>query len=145
MLHVFHGDNIAASRTAFLQKKEGVETPLSLRGGEFTLTDLAQIFQGGSLFAETKSVFIEDLFGRVKKQEDLDAIAAILLEEAKTHQLFLWESRQLTPKQLGLFKGALPFLFKLPSTLFAFLDQLSPDTIQTLLKISGTTMADAGE
>lgn len=145
MIFIFHGDNIATSRNAFINKRNEISSPVSLRGGEFTLTDLVQIFEGGELFSETKIIFIEDIFGKVKKGNELNAFTELLAKQASSHDIYLWESKTLTKQQLGLVPGANVQLFKLPTTLFSFLDALLPNNTTSLLSFAQKALADAGD
>lgn len=145
MIRLLHGDNIAASRNALYLYKSNAVSPTSLRGGEFTLTDLVQIFEGGQLFSESKNIFIDDFFGRIKKGPELQAYAEYLSIQANQHTIVIWESKVLTKTQLALFKSTSTELFKLPTTLFTFLDSIKPSAAKSILPLAQKAASDAGE
>ncbi len=145
MLKILHGDNIAASRNAFLTYKQSAQNPVMLRGGEFTYTDLVQIFDGGELFSDTKNVFIEDLFAKTKKGDDLTLYTTLLLSHAQENTIVLWEGKTLTKSQLAVFKNTVPELFKLPTLLFTLLDSIRPNNASSLIKYAHSVKNEAGE
>lgn len=145
MLKILHGDNVAASRNAYLAYKQNAQNPVMLRGGEFTYTDLVQIFDGGELFSDTKHVFIEDLFAKTKKGDELSLYTALLLSHAQENTIVLWEGKTLTKSQLNVFKDTVPELFKLPTLLFTLLDAIRPNNAPTLIKYAHAVKNEAGE
>ncbi|MDP3940787.1 MAG: hypothetical protein Q8Q49_00610 [bacterium] len=145
MITIIHGDNIAASRNTFIAEKNKVVSPTVLRGGEFTLTDLTQVLEGGMLFSESTHLFIEDLFGKVRKKDELEAYTSFFEKVRDKYSIFLWEGKTLTKQQLGLMKNATVELFRLPTSLFSFLDAISPkNTEQHVLRLA-KAVADSGE
>jgi hypothetical protein len=139
MITIIHGADIVASRTFFLQEKEKQQNTDILDGEKITLTDLAQIFEGGGLFEETKTVFIEHIFSRKKRKEEFAALSDYIQKQT-THTIYLWEGKELEKSALTSFKTAMPRVFKLPQTLFSFLDNLRPGNGKQLITLFHQTL-----
>lgn len=140
MLTIIHGDNISASRKYFLDEKEKYKEIQILDGGKITLTDLAQIFDGGELFSDNKTVFIEQFFTKRKKSKERDNLIDALQKYSKENNLFLWEGKELEKSVLNSFKAANIKLFKLPQTLFLFIDSIKPDNGKQLISLFHQTL-----
>src|SRR5438045_3257925 len=125
MITIIHGTDIVASRKYFLEEKQKHPDVQLLDGEKVSLTDLTQIFEGGGLFDENKTIFIEQFFNRKKRKEEF-SIFVDYLQKQSTHTIFLWEGKELERSSLMVFKTALPRVFKLPQTLFLLLDSLKP-------------------
>ena len=143
MITIIHGDDIAASRSFFLEQKEKDKNFVSLTGA-FTISDLAQNLEGSSLFFETKTIVVEDFFARVKKKsKDVKEIADFINKHDKKVNLIFWEGKELGKKDTSLFTSAIVKQFKLPKALFSFLDNLSPgngkNSIQLFHQVLETT------
>lgn len=126
MITIIHGDDIATSRTYFQNLKEKTNNPLSFDGAAITLTDLVQIVEGGGLFAEEKSIFIESLLSRKKISKDSEAIISYLSTIPSPFSVTIWENKELSKTAITGFPGAQIKIFKLPLMLFTFLDILHP-------------------
>lgn len=126
MLVILHGDDTAASRAYFITTKKKSTAPITLEADQVTLTDLTQILTSGGLFGEEKDVFIENLLTKRKKSAELGAILALLNENTSAN-VYLWEGKELEKKTIAQLKNAKPQLFKLPQSLFQFLDSIKPD------------------
>lgn len=133
MLTIIHGEDIKNSRNYYLQEKEKQQDSIKLDGTTLTLTDLLQALSGNDLFANNQMLFIDELFSKRKPSHELDEMINVL---AKTESnVFLWESKDLTPKQLSNFKNAVVKQFKLPVAIFAFVDALSPGNGKKLISL----------
>lgn len=135
MITLIHGDNIAASRSYLIAEKQKTKDPISLPPDKITVTDLAQVMEGGELFSDTKKIFIEQFFTRLKKGKELDAIRAYVAAHATTHDVYLWEGKELTRTQIASFPTATQKVFKLPQTLFQFLDNIRPNNGSYLIQL----------
>ncbi len=133
MLTIIHGVDIASSRKYLLEMKKNDD--LILNGAGINLTDLYQTLKGGSLFTETKKIFIENFITKRKKSADFDEIVKFLNDNAKTYEIFLWEGGELTKSNLNAFKEATVRIFKLPQTLFQLLDSIRPQNGKALIKL----------
>ncbi len=132
MLTIIHGADIALSRKYFLEEKQKYPEAVLLDAEKVNLTDLAQIFQGGGLFGETKQVFIEQLLTKKKKSSDYKEIISYLETHADEHAIFLWENKELERSSLNVVKKAMVKVFQLPQSLFLFLDTIKPRSGKSL-------------
>lgn len=140
MLTVIHGSDTAASRKYFFDEKQRFPDALLLDADKVNLTDLAQIFEGGGLFGESKFIFIEQYITKKKKNADYKDIIAYLEKNADEHTIYLWEGKELEPSTQKTFKKALVRPFKLPQTLFAFLDAIKPGNGKALISLFHQTI-----
>jgi hypothetical protein len=152
MLVIVHGDDIVASRKYYLDLKEKHEDASTFDGGAVTMTDLAQIFEGGGLFEDSKTVFIEQLLtkkarvGRKSKTSEpteLDTILEYFRKHASSNTIVLWENKEIERGALLAFPTADIKIFKLPQTLFLLLDSFKPNNGQKLVQLFHQTIASA--
>lgn len=132
MITIIHGDDLAASRNFYLEEKNKADNPIEFRGDKLEVSQLKQSVEGGSLFAQEKEIFIENLLSGRKKSKQIDEIIDYLNQQSKLLKVFIWEGNELTKSQTGCFKTAEIKLFKLPQNLFQFLDGIRPGNIQNL-------------
>lgn len=140
MLTLIHGSDIVASRKFFLEQKMKNTQSLLLEEATVSLTDLTQVLDGGGLFEDTKTVFIEQFLSKRKKSIEKEAIINYLLEKATSHTIWLWEGKELERTALTTFKSAIVKDFKLPSSLFAFLDSLRPGNGKQMVRLFHQTL-----
>lgn len=133
MITIIHGDNVAQSRTYYIQEREKQQDKVILEGSSLTLTDFLQATTGNGLFGDQQTIFIEDLLSKRKASKEMDELVAAIA--ATDTPLFLWESKELSAKQLKLFGSATIKVFKIPATVFAFLDSLSPQNKTQSIKL----------
>lgn len=126
MLTIIHGSNISASRKFFIDEKTRFSNAILLREDEVNLSRLTQLLEAKGLFEDSKSLFIENFLTQRKKSSEKTAIISYLSQLSKTSTIFLWESKELTSPAISPFKGAAIKAFKLPTSLFAFLDAVKP-------------------
>src|SRR5581483_6824055 len=124
MITIIHGEDVAKSRTFFIEQKQQYADAISLSGQGLTLTEIMQVFEGNSLFSEEKHVFIEDFFSKKKAGKETDAIIKVIIENQSDAHIYIWESKDLTAAHLKKFAGAVSRQFKLPQMLFTFLDAI---------------------
>src|SRR3989337_2216237 len=117
MITIIHGTDTAASRKFFFDQKERFPDAELLDGEKITITDLAQILEGGGLFTEQKTILIENMFQKKKNKTEFTALSEYIQKHASTHELFLWEGKELDRSAFMTFKTAVPKVFKLPQTL----------------------------
>jgi len=140
MITLVHGEDTTASRNFYFDVKKKSVDALTLDGATITLTDLQQALSGSDLFGETKQIFIENLLTKKKGSKELDSLTSLISQTSQT--ITLWESKELTPKQVGLFGKATVRLFKIPSTIFAFLDGIRPNNGKQLIELFHKTLED---
>jgi hypothetical protein len=135
MITIIHGDDIAASRN-FLNEVRQKNSEVTLLNGEgLSVTDLMQIVDGGGLFTTEKIIFIENFYSKRKTLKEFDALVTILKENTLEHEIILWEGKELDKKSLSLFGHATVKTYKLPQTLFLFLDSLKPKQGKNLVQL----------
>lgn len=134
MLTLIHGDDTAASRNYYLTERQKSTEKKIIDGTTTTLTDLMQILSGNGLFGDQETIFIEELFSKRKSTKDIEELTNFLSDQADA-QIFVWESKTLTPKQIGSFKKAVVKEFKIPSVVFAFLDSIKPGNTKIMIKL----------
>ena len=140
MLTIVHGSDTAQSRKYFLDEKQKHEDAVLLDAEKVTLTDLAQLFEGGSLFSEAKILFVEQFITKRKKSGDFTDIVAYFEKQAPEHMIVLWEGKDLDIGSLKTFKQPVIKAFKLPQTLFQLLDAIAPGNGKALVKLFHQTI-----
>ncbi len=135
MLTIIHGDDIAASRLYFTQLKEKYPDGTTLDGQMINLTDLAQTLEGGGLFSEDKTVLLENFITKKKASTDYKQLVVYLTTQSQTATIILWEGKEHEKTAFTPYKGSTVRLFKLPQSLFAFLDALKPNNSSQTIQL----------
>lgn len=136
MITIIHGDDIAQSRNYFLEIKQKQADPIFYDGSKITITNLVQDIQGSGLFGNSKTVFIEDLLTKGKKKDQATKeILSFIADNSKESTFVLWESKEISKRELFVFKEAQVRIFKLPKNIFLFLDNLRPNNSKNLLNL----------
>jgi len=135
MLTIIHGNDVVRSRKFFLLEKQRFYDAAFMQEGEVNLTMLAQFLEGGGLFGDSKTIFIEQFLSGRKKSSEKEFVISYLKEQAKLHDIFLWEGKELERGVIGFFKGASVKLYKLPSSLFALMDAIKPGNGKVLIEL----------
>lgn len=136
MITILHGDNIAQSRNYFLELKSKQKDAVSFEAGKITITDLIQNIEGSGLFNDSKALFIEDLLTKLKKTDkETKEILNFIAKNSKESTFVLWESKEVTKRDLFLLKDAVVKIFKLPKNIFLFLDNIKPKNSKSLLSL----------
>ncbi len=143
MITIIHGTDTAASRKYFLDLRNGEKDSVLINGQNVTLTDLVQAFEGGDLFADSKNFFIEQLISKRKKSKELTGITEYIQKNESGNKIFLWEEGDLTKASLNLFKNPAVKSFKLPQTLFLFLENIKPNNGKRLVGLFHETIKTA--
>lgn len=136
MIYIFHGDDTALSRKQFIDLLH-IKKGTLFAGKNVKQEQLLQIFEGGSLFGDEQHVFIEDLLTQRKVGKDVEALLTYM-SSLQSGDIYLWEGKELTKKQLGLLPKATIRLFKIPQALFQFLDTLRPNNTKQILTLFHT-------
>jgi len=143
MLTIVHGSDTALSRKYFLEEKQRLKESITLDADAVNLTDLAQVFEGGGLFGETKTLFIEQFITKRKRSGDFEEIAKKLEAYGMEHTIIVWEGKELDRSALNQFKKAIVKIFKLPQTLFQLLDAFQPGNGKLLVKLFHETIQNS--
>lgn len=151
MLHLFHGDQIEASRQELhilrqqFKKAEVVE----LDGKTMTDTDFVQATEATSLFGGDRLVIIENLFTKqiAKKKELLEKYALLIKALPKETDVVFWEEKELGKTILSIFPKSTDFaLFKPDRLIFTLMDAIRPNnTLQLVDLMNSAVLKDAPE
>jgi len=138
MITIFHGEDTATSRKAFIDVKNSLKSPVSIDGGTLTLQQIKQSIDGGGLFGDTIYICIEELFSKRKVSKELTEIVSFL--NTSDTPIYIWESKDLTAKQLSNFKKSTVRQFKLPTAVFSLLDSIKPKNAKQMIQLFHTTL-----
>ncbi|MEK9176025.1 MAG: hypothetical protein AAB520_01135 [Patescibacteria group bacterium] len=138
MVTIIHGNDPVTSRKFFLDQKD--KDSVTFDAEALELSELELSLQGSGLFGSTKKVFIENLFTR-KGSKNIETIAKYL-ESTIDSPVYIWADKELPAKSISPFKKPEIQNFKIPSSIFSFLDGLRPNSQQNLASfhtaLSGT-------
>ena len=129
MVTIIHGNDPVTSRKFFLDQKD--KDSVTFDAEALELSELELSLQGSGLFGSTKKVFIENLFTR-KGSKNVEDVAKYL-DETPDNQVYIWADKELPAKSISPFKKPEIQNFKIPSSIFSFLDGLRPDSQQNLV------------
>ncbi len=144
MITIIHGEDIVASRAYYNSLKTQFKNFYVLQADTITLTELKQLMEGGSLFASSVAVFIDDFFTKKKatSSESKDIISYVT-NAPKSVTVNFWEGKQLTSVQLKLIKGAQVTHYPLPMDIFAFIDSLFSASTNDRIKLFHKAMQNS--
>jgi len=141
MLTILHGENIQQSRNRFMQLKQshqGFEIRM-LDGKRTDETVILQAVESTSLFGEKILVLIENLFSSLgRKQKMVKTYATLLQHIGNTHDVILWEEKEMGKTVLSEFPNATVQSFPLPKILFEFLDAIKPTNENSVIRLYTT-------
>jgi DNA polymerase III delta subunit len=143
MITVIHGDDTASSRGLLHSLKEKSPDSPVLKGSSVDLTSLAQLFESDNLFGSSTTIFIEDLLTSKKQSSDQDAILSYLNKHSEENIIYIWEGKEVTKTVLNKLQHVASRLYKLPQSLFQFLDSISPQSKKGSLLLFHRTIATA--
>lgn len=136
MVTIIHGDDISASRNYFSELKQRYKDLVLFDGNKITITDLVQNIEGSSFFGNAKTIFTEDLLTKLKKTDkEAKEILNFIAKNSNESTFILWESKEISKKDLSEFKDAVVKFFKLPKNIFLFLDNLKPQNSKNSLSL----------
>ena len=141
MITLIHGEDIAKSRNYYLSERGKYPEKVILDGATLTLTDLLQALSGNGLFGDQQAIFVDELLSKRKASKELGEIVAALTKE-QAAPIFLWESKDLTAKQIKPLTKAVTKQFKIPTTVFAFVDSLAPQNSKKTLQLFHELLQD---
>ena len=129
MLTIIHGDDIVSSRNYFISLKK--DNSLTFDAENLILIELAQSLQGEELFGGSKYIFIDNLFTR-KAAKNFNGIIEILNSKTEA-DVYIWSDKILGSKVLSELPKHTSQVFKIPQTIWAFLDGMRPGSSQNVL------------
>lgn len=121
MITIFHGDNYVLSRQALNQAL--LQNPERFEAKQLTEEILTQALESNPLFQTPKLFVLENLLTLPNSKTKEQLIKIVLSNQAQT--IYLWEKKTLTPALKKQFSKAFIKEFKLPASLFNFLDRLN--------------------
>lgn len=128
---LLHGDNHITSRQAlldYIEEKSNVYTRTeSYNASQLTVASLEAALGETSLFNDQKLIIIEELHSLPKSTKKTSLID-LLARSQDLDSVVLWEKKPLTAKQLSVFGKSRVKTFKASSSVFRWLDQVSPKT-----------------
>ncbi len=133
MITILHGDDIASSYNHYMNLREKEPSKKIVEASNISLVDLMQVFSGNGLFGDQETIFLEQLISKRKSPKEIEELL-IYLNKQDNGVIVLWESKELTPKQVGLIKNATVKLFKTPTIVFSFLDSIAPNNTKEIVK-----------
>lgn len=140
MIYLIHGDDVAASRNYFLSQKQTHTEIVTLNGQTVTLNEITQALLGSGLFGEKPTICIEEFLSKKKSSKETEAIIQVMKKNESETDIYLWESKQVTPAQINKLKKITVKEFKIPKTIFQFLDSIKPHNIQNMIKLFHQTI-----
>ncbi len=132
MITIAYGDDISSSRNYYISERQKFKNPVILDGGKFTVSDLMQSLEGGSLFNDEKEIFIENFFSSKKSNPSFKEIITYIDSQDAKANIFFWEDSELSKTELGTFKKSVAKLFKIPQNMFGFLDNIRPKNLNSI-------------
>ena len=132
MITLIHGDDIVSSRKYFIEEKNSLKNLKSLDSKDLNIQNLVELFKSDSLFSTEKNIFIENFFEQ-KKSDEFEKIINYVKKNSSKVNLFIWEKDELSKTELSVFPKTKANLFKIPKTLFSFLDNISPNSTNNVL------------
>lgn len=137
-LYIFHGENVVESRRKLVEWLENAQVKgwqkVELSGKELSRNQLLDTIRSQGLFSTKKLIVIENFLSGNKKGVE---IAKGLVQQIHNDTvLIFWEGKSLDGRKIkSLAKYYTIQAFKLPRSLFIFLDSLKPENTQNLLKL----------
>ena len=133
MLQIFFGENLVASRNAYVEamqkvKSSGVKDVVAFNGKKVTLVDLQQAVESQSLFGGDRLICLENLVSRPRSKAK-DELISYLIDNTDSAEVVIWEGKNITPAQKKKFSSTQLNEFKLSKQLFSLLDALKPGSV----------------
>lgn len=143
MITIIHGDDIASSRNFYQNERSKHKNHIVFQSLNLTISNLVQSTQGLGLFNDIKTIFIEELLTKFKKtSKETKEIIDFLNKNCLKNDFFIWESKEISKKDLFVFKKSLEKKFKLPQNIFAFLDNIRPKNCQNTISLFHKTILE---
>lgn len=140
MITIIHGEDIVTSRKFYIDERTKSEHTITFFGDNLNLTDLVQAIESNTLFNDaSKEIFIEDFFSK-KQSKEFNNIVSFLQKQSRDVNIKIWESKELSKKQLNSFKGHQIKLFSLSKPLFLFLNELRPGNNKNVIYLFHKTL-----
>ncbi|MEX2007853.1 MAG: hypothetical protein WD992_03710 [Candidatus Levyibacteriota bacterium] len=144
MITIIHGDDTGSSRKFFMDKKGKSALPV-IKGEDLALLDIKQKI-GAGLFEKPEAIFVEGFIVNSKPGKRLDEVSEYLKKHSKDIDIYFWERKELSKKQLSQFGTAVTVeTFKIPKNTFGFLDGLRPGNGRRNVELFHSALAGSSD
>lgn len=133
MIQIFHGDDQALSREAYLKSFSTIPSDQIFHtdAKNIDLNQINNFLHGGSLFAQSLAIAVDNFFS-ISKPIQTKIIK--FLQETKA-DVYLWQDKMLTVAQLKLLPSAKVNRFKADNHIFPCLNSIRPKNIQKFIPL----------
>lgn len=133
MTLLIHGNDNLTSRNYFTSLKD--ENSMSFDAENINLVELNQSISGAGLFQSSKKILIDNLFTKkgAKNQKEIIELA----NNANNVDIYIYADKEIALKDFKI-KDLDAKLFKIPQTLWSFLDGIRPNNPQNVFEFHKT-------
>jgi hypothetical protein len=133
MIQIFHGDDLALSREAYLKSFSTIPANQIFHtdSKNIDLNQINNFLHGGSLFSESLAIAIDNFYSISKP---IQTKIILFLLETKA-EVYLWQDKMLTVAQLKLLPSAKVNRFKADNHIFPCLNSIRPKNIQKFIPL----------
>ena len=131
MITIFHGDDLSKSRQPYLETFQSLDSAhfLHLNSKSINLDQINNFINGGSLFAESKVIAIDNFFSITKSVQS----KLINLLNTTEMNVVIWQDKLLTVAQLKTFPKAIVQRFKADNNIFLCINSLKPHNLNRFI------------
>jgi hypothetical protein len=130
-IHVYHGDDRFQSRRELTGGLKNYQRVEHLEGGDISPENLAK--HSGGLFSQGNTALVLENFFSLNKKS-LNKVAEYMEKLSDQLDFFVWQGKRLYPSQINQLPGKKKIReFKVPNTIFKFLDSIGMESSKTLL------------
>ncbi len=126
---IIHGNDIFSSRNYLYEQKDS--DSITFNAENINLPEFEGELSDSKLFGSVKKIFIENLFSPKAKQ-NFENIINIIKKNQKDKEIFIWEGSEIPLRTLSSFPKHTVKNFKIPGSIFYFLDSIKPGNKQSL-------------
>lgn len=134
MIFLYHGDDFALSRVNFNKEKD--KESIILDASDYDQNFLNQLMSESSLFEDHKKVFIDNLFGK-KASKNFNQLLEFI-NKANHLDIHIWADKQITKTQTKDFPKYSEQVYKIPQTIFSFVDNITPNNSNNVVNFHNT-------
>ena len=135
MITIIHGDDIVLSRNYLQDQKQNSTNPYVF-DGIIDLPSIAQITQGSGLFYTEKNIFVENFFSKNKlNSSEAKSVINYINKNESLLNMFFWEANILQKRSIALFTNPSIKTFKIPKSIFLFLDSIKPANFKSSIAL----------
>lgn len=138
MITVIFGDNLKESRLFLSSLTKGKQVT-NYTPEKVDATALSQSLSSTELFVSSTVVVLENYLSQIKSKEK-EAILKLIKELEGENEIIFWDNKMLNKPAYALFSNATVRQFKLPQTLFQFLDSLKPGNSDISIRLHQSSL-----